>query len=397
MPLIFDTANQPSNPNSRRNSLTHFFTSSNNRNNTSSSNNSNNILFDDSGSSIVSYLPRPKRPKPITLPYQSSPNPFHTLDLYLPASGLAPDTPWFIFLHGGYWQDASQSKEVGAAILTRLPTHWAGASIDYRLSPEVGYPGHLLDVKKAIKFLKQAYGLSSAVIMAHGAGACIAYQYLFSELQSCNEYNDDNDNNNASNPYGLRSVQQSNNGRFNNSNSNSNNANKNKSWIKHVITSGGVYDLVQLARDSPYYNKYIADAYGDDLEHWYELSPQNFEWASLNSSCNNDGDSLQTQESSNNNNNNDTTDSNNDNETTYNGPRITLVHSKFDLIVPLQQSLKFDSMLTEAGYNVSLRLLNVDGHDSVLETAELALLALEVCQTLDDEIEKQHTDSANLA
>lgn len=92
-------------------------------------------------------------------------------------------------------------------ILSRLPAHWAGASIDYRLSPEIAHPGHLDDVKRAFKFVKSAYDISKAVIMAHGAGACIAYQYIFSEL-----------------------------------------AMGTGSWISHVITSGGVYDLPELSQ-----------------------------------------------------------------------------------------------------------------------------------------------------
>lgn len=260
----------------------------------------------------IGLVPRTRRPLPITIPYQPSPNPFHTLDLYLPASGLSRSTPWLIFLHGGYWQDASQSKDVGASVLTRLPANWAGASIDYRLSPEIHHPGHLSDVNTAVKFLRSAYEIQTAVIMAHGAGACIAFQFLAAQLS----LGEDDEGN---------------------------------CWIKHIIGSGGVYDLVDLARDSPYYRSYIADAYGDDPEHWFEFSPMQSEWRALHTP----------------------------------NLKVTLVHSKYDVIVPLSQALKFDDILVNAGFKVSLRLVNVDGHDNVLYTSDLPSIACEVCAEID--------------
>ncbi|KAF5092381.1 hypothetical protein D0Z03_002891 [Geotrichum reessii] len=258
-------------------------------------------------------LPRTRRPNPITIPYQPSPNPFHTLDLYLPASGLSETTNWLIFLHGGYWQDANQNKEVGASVLTRLPPHWAGASIDYRLSPEVSHPGHLSDVNAAVRFLRSAYHIQSAVIMAHGAGACIAFQFLSAQLSLADS--------------------------------------SSACWIKHVVGSGGVYDLVDLARDSPYYRSFITDAYGDDPEHWFEFSPMQSEWRALYTP----------------------------------NLKITLVHSKYDKIVPLGQALKFNDILVNAGFPVSLRIVNIDGHDDVLDTSDLPSIAREVCDEMDRE------------
>lgn len=256
----------------------------------------------------IGNIPRTRRPAPITIPYQPSPNPFHTLDLYLPAGGLSKTTPWFLFLHGGYWQDATQSKEVGASVMTRLPAHWAGASIDYRLSPEIAHPGHLTDVNAAIKFLRSAYEISSAVIMAHGAGACLAFQFVSAQLSL------------------------------------------GETWIRHVIGSGGVYDLVDLARDSPYYRNFITDAYGNDQEHWFEFSPLQSEWRALYTP----------------------------------NLKITLVHSKFDSIVPLDQALKFYDVLEDAGFPVSLRIVNIDGHDDVLDTSDLPSIACELCDEMDE-------------
>lgn len=196
-------------------------------------------------------------------------------------------------------------------MLTRLPAHWAGASIDYRLSPEISHPGHLSDVNNAVRFLRSAYEIQSAVIMAHGAGACIAFQFLAAQL-SMNE-------------------------------------DEGKCWIKHIIGSGGVYDLVDLARDSPYYRSFITDAYGDDPEHWFEFSPMQSEWRALYTP----------------------------------NLKVTLVHSKYDLIVPLTQALKFEDVLLKAGFPVSLRIVNVEGHDNVLDTSDLPSIAIEVCDELD--------------
>lgn len=261
-------------------------------------------------------VPRTRRPAAVTLPYIPSPNPFHTLDLYLPESGLCPTTKWLIFIHGGYWRDASQSKDVGASILTRLPPHWAGASIDYRLSPEVEHPDHLHDVSAAVQFLRNAYGISSAVILAHGAGACMAFQYVAARLSL------------------------------------------GETWVKHIVGSGGVYDLLDVSQQSPCYKSYILDAYGADADNWDDSSPARLEWDAL-----------------------------------Y-GPdvadlKFTLVHSKHDTLVPLRQVLQFEDTLTKAGFTATLRLVDIHDHDAVLETSDLINVVVNICEEMDHK-EEQH-------
>ncbi|ODQ64238.1 alpha/beta-hydrolase [Nadsonia fulvescens var. elongata DSM 6958] len=262
-------------------------------------------------------IPRVKRPKAVTLPYMPSPNPFHTLDIYFPAAGLSPSTKWLIFLHGGYWRDANQSKDVGAHVLTRMPVHWAGASIDYRLSPEILHPDHLTDVTKAMTFLRTAYGIHDAVIVAHGAGACIGFQYLAARLSL------------------------------------------GETWIKRIVGSGGVYDLVDVGIHNPEYKQYILEAFGDEMETWDLYSPTHCEWRSL---CMSD-------------------------------LKITLVHSKHDHLVSLNQAVRFDETLRNAGFQVDLRLLDIMGHDDVLETSELASVVLEVCNDLEHEDEQNQPRS----
>jgi acetyl esterase/lipase len=80
------------------------------------------------------------------------------LDLRLPRAGAAPH-PLIIWVHGGGWIYGSRR---------RLPPHlfdhavhdrmlgagYAVAAVDYRLAREAGFPGMLLDLKAAIRWLR---------------------------------------------------------------------------------------------------------------------------------------------------------------------------------------------------------------------------------------------------
>ncbi len=73
------------------------------------------------------------------------------LDIYLP--DINP-SPVFIYFHGGGLE--SGSKEEISEDLKQLPNHnIALVSVGYRLYPQAKYPDFILDVAKAINFIKE--------------------------------------------------------------------------------------------------------------------------------------------------------------------------------------------------------------------------------------------------
>jgi acetyl esterase/lipase len=79
----------------------------------------------------------------------------HQLDVWrrpdLPADGRAPV---LLQIHGGAW--VTGSKELQARpLLTHLSHHgWVCVAINYRLSPRATWPDHIIDVKRAIAWIR---------------------------------------------------------------------------------------------------------------------------------------------------------------------------------------------------------------------------------------------------
>ena len=107
------------------------------------------------------------------------------LDLYRPRSGppgaaddgtAVPRRPRPILLqvHGGAWIVGSKNEQ-GIPLMLRMASHgWLCASIDYRLSPRATFPDHIVDVKRAIRWLKEhaaEYGADADFIVVTGGSA----------------------------------------------------------------------------------------------------------------------------------------------------------------------------------------------------------------------------------
>lgn len=79
------------------------------------------------------------------------------LDVYLPARDAAPGErrPAVIQVHGGGWVVGSR-KEQGIPLLNHLARcGWVGFNVDYRLSPFATWPDHVVDVKRAIAWVRE--------------------------------------------------------------------------------------------------------------------------------------------------------------------------------------------------------------------------------------------------
>ncbi len=93
-----------------------------------------------------------------------------------PATGRAPT---LVYLHGGGWV-IGQKRYQGLPIMQHLAARgWVCFSVDYRLSPRATFPDHLIDVKRAIAWVKahaEEYGADPdfVVIAGNSAGAHLA-------------------------------------------------------------------------------------------------------------------------------------------------------------------------------------------------------------------------------
>jgi len=106
----------------------------------------------------------------------------HTLDAYLPPKGEKP-APIVVFFYGGSWDQGDKAiyRFVGAALATR---GFITIIPDYRLYPEVRFPGFLEDAAKAVGWAhSQAAALggdpNQIFLMGHSAGAHIAAMLTF--------------------------------------------------------------------------------------------------------------------------------------------------------------------------------------------------------------------------
>ena len=76
------------------------------------------------------------------------------LDVYRPARAADGPLPAVVQVHGGGWISGSRVEQ-GIPLLNHLAANgWIGFNIDYRLSPRATLPDHVVDVKRAISWVR---------------------------------------------------------------------------------------------------------------------------------------------------------------------------------------------------------------------------------------------------
>ncbi|RMF24897.1 MAG: alpha/beta hydrolase [Deltaproteobacteria bacterium] len=95
------------------------------------------------------------------------------LDVYRHRSH--PDgCPTLLQIHGGGWS-IGDKREQALPLMYQLAAHgWVCVSTNYRLSPHATFPEHLIDVKKAIKWIREhgaEYGANPDFIVVTGGSA----------------------------------------------------------------------------------------------------------------------------------------------------------------------------------------------------------------------------------
>lgn len=111
--------------------------------------------------------------------------PRQRLDVYAPASTASGPRPVIVFFYGGSWNSGSRSGYafVGRALAAR---GFVTVIPDYRLVPEVVYPGFVLDGASAVRWVREHvrdYGgdPDRIVLAGHSAGAYIAAMLAMDE------------------------------------------------------------------------------------------------------------------------------------------------------------------------------------------------------------------------
>jgi acetyl esterase/lipase len=95
------------------------------------------------------------------------------LDVYH-GSGKPSGCPVLFQIHGGAWILGSKNEQ-GLPLMHRLAANgWVCVSVDYRLSPHATFPDHLIDLKRALAWVRAhiaEYGGDPDMIIATGGSA----------------------------------------------------------------------------------------------------------------------------------------------------------------------------------------------------------------------------------
>jgi acetyl esterase/lipase len=97
-----------------------------------------------------------------------------TMDIYFPQK-QKEGSPAVIYVHGGAWASGNKESGPGLLIIAELVKNgYLVAAVDYRLAPAHIFPAQIVDVKTAVRFLKQnaaVYGIDASRIGAFGTSA----------------------------------------------------------------------------------------------------------------------------------------------------------------------------------------------------------------------------------
>lgn len=110
------------------------------------------------------------------IPYIDDGNARHKLDIYSPKTPLAGMSPAPVLLqiHGGGWMIGNKKEQALPLMHLMAARGWICVTVNYRLSPKATFPDHLIDVKSALKWIKEnieSYGGDPNFVVATGGSA----------------------------------------------------------------------------------------------------------------------------------------------------------------------------------------------------------------------------------
>lgn len=88
-----------------------------------------------------------------------------------------------ILIHGGAWRDPKNTYDDFLPLTRMLLSDKNNIKynifgVNYRLSPEVTHPYHLLDIVKALEMIHENYGVKQCLLLGHSVGATILMQLV---------------------------------------------------------------------------------------------------------------------------------------------------------------------------------------------------------------------------
>ncbi len=99
---------------------------------------------------------------------------FHRLDVFRSRASATPGSPVMVYVHGGAWV-MGDKREQGKPMMYELVARgWVCVTVNYRLSPKATWPAHIVDVKRALAWVRQniaAYGGDPSFVAISGGSA----------------------------------------------------------------------------------------------------------------------------------------------------------------------------------------------------------------------------------
>ncbi|MBK9031524.1 MAG: alpha/beta hydrolase [Myxococcales bacterium] len=101
-------------------------------------------------------FPWPRRPRDVdrTVSVAYGDEPRQRLDVYRRADADAAPRPVFVYVHGGGWVVGDKRHQGLLTVHELARAGWVCVSINYRLSPRATFPDHLIDVKRALAWVR---------------------------------------------------------------------------------------------------------------------------------------------------------------------------------------------------------------------------------------------------
>jgi len=96
------------------------------------------------------------------------------LDVYRPRDPGPHDAPVLLQVHGGAWSVGDKEHQGIPLMLHMAARGWVCVAINYRLSPREAFPAHLVDVKRAIAWIREhgpSYGADPSFVAVTGGSA----------------------------------------------------------------------------------------------------------------------------------------------------------------------------------------------------------------------------------
>ncbi len=136
-------------------------------------------LVEGLGVEYVEQLDAPPTPAELAVPWRRLLNPFRMtdprvrvdrdiaystygrrglLDVYRPAEGRLAQAPVLLQVHGGAWTTGRKDRQAIPLMQHMAARGWVCVAINYRLSPRSAFPDQVIDVKRAIAWVKEHIG-----------------------------------------------------------------------------------------------------------------------------------------------------------------------------------------------------------------------------------------------